>query len=44
MICEPNPKTETRKTDQFGLFGFGFGSGSVHGFKMPSPIEDFGAC
>jgi hypothetical protein len=36
-ICGPNPKTETRKTDQFGLFGFGSGSGSVNGFKMPSP-------
>jgi hypothetical protein len=24
-ICGPNPKTETRKNDQFGLFGFGFG-------------------
>jgi hypothetical protein len=37
MICEPNPKTETRKTDQFDLFGFGFGSDSVHGFEMLSP-------
>lgn len=37
MIYGPNPKPETRKTDKFGLFGFGFGSVSVNGFKMPSP-------
>jgi hypothetical protein len=29
----------TRKIDQFGLFGFRFGSGSVHGFKMASPTS-----
>ena len=31
------PENRTPKTDKFGLFGFGYGSGSVHGFKMPSP-------
>ena len=40
MIYGPNPKPETRKTDKFGLFGFGFGSVSVNGFKMPSPNSD----